>query len=93
MEFKQVENARYLKAKKKVEAIKGLYIHFFFNILILPVLFYINLTFVPEFHWFWFPLLGMNIGLLVHWFNVVGFEKLGFTKNWEENKIKELMNK
>ncbi|MDC0087344.1 2TM domain-containing protein, partial [Polaribacter sp.] len=35
--------------------------------------------------------IGWGIGLFTHWLQVFGFRKIGFGKNWEENKIKEIM--
>ena len=34
-----------------------------------------------------------GIGLFFHWFGVFGTKFLGFGKDWEERKIKELMEK
>lgn len=91
MEERFTQEYRYARAKKRVERIKGLYAHALVTVLIIPVLVVINLKFVPQYHWFWYPSLGISIGLLFHWFGVFGAEKLGFGKDWEEKKIKEFL--
>jgi hypothetical protein len=84
---------RFLKAQKAVKEMKGFYTHLFIYCIIIPIIIYINLTYVPDFHWFWFSLLGWGMGLFFHWLNVFGFNLLGFGKRWEEKKIQEFMNK
>ena len=85
------EEERYYKAKKKVEDIKGFYWNIITYICMVPMFIYTNLRFTPQFHWFWFPMLGWGIGILFH-----GLEVFGVTifkdKGWEERKIRELMN-
>ena len=34
-----------------------------------------------------------GIGLFFHWLGVFGFSSLGLGKNWEDRKIKQLMEK
>jgi len=85
------QEEKFIKAQKKVNDIKGFYVHFIITILILPFIIWINLKFVPDFYWFWFPVFGMSLGLFFHWLGVFGFDKIGLGKNWEEKKIKELM--
>lgn len=84
---------QYVKAKKRVKEIKGFYIHLLVFCLTNPMIIAVNLIFSPGFHWFWFPLLGMSLGILFHWLGVFGFQLLGFGKDWEARKIKELMKK
>ncbi|QMU66656.1 MAG: histidine kinase [Flavobacteriaceae bacterium] len=91
MEHNYSEEYRYVKAQKKVKEIKGFYTHLIVTIFIIPFLIWINLEFIPVFHWFWFPAFGMSFGLFFHWLRVFGFDKIGLGKNWEEKKIKELM--
>ena len=87
-----IKEQEYIKAKKKVKEIKGFYIHLFLYIATMPIIVVVNLVFVPGFHWFWFSLLGWGIGIFFHWLAVFGCNKIGFGKDWEEKKIKELMN-
>ena len=92
MERDYTQEEKYIKAKKKIQEIKGFYAHLVVTILVVPFLIFINLTFVPEFHWFWFAVGGMTIGLVIHWFTVFGYNILGLGKDWEERKIREIMN-
>lgn len=92
MQSKINQQQNYLKAKKRVDEIKGFYIHLLVFVLVIPIIILVNLTFVPQFYFFWFALLGWGIGISLHWLGVFGFKLLGFGKDWEERKIKELMN-
>ncbi|MGG8495133.1 2TM domain-containing protein [Tenacibaculum sp. TC6] len=83
---------RYARAKKRVEKIKGFYIHVIVTVLIIPFLIFINIKFVPEFYWFWYPIIGMSVGLFFHWFSVYGADKLGLGRDWEERKIKQYLD-
>ena len=88
-----VEKDRYDRAHKKVQEIKGFYIHLIVFAVVIPMIIMVNFTFSPGYKWFWFPLFGWGLGLFFHWFGVLGVDKLGFGKDWEERKIKEYMNK
>ena len=87
-----IQEQYYLKAKKQAEEIKGFYIHGLVYILSFPIVLFVNLKFVPGFHFFWFALGGMVIAIFFHWLGVFGFQYLGLGKKWEERKIKEFMN-
>jgi len=78
---------RYLKAKKRVKELKGFYIHLVLYVLCTPIIIVTNLMFVPEFHYFWFSVLGWGIAIGIH-----GFTLIGLGNHWEEKKIKELMD-
>ena len=82
------ENTEFNRAKKRVQALKGFYGNLTSYCIIIPALIFINLTFSPQFQWFWFSLIGWGIGLSIHAFTVFGY---GY--NWEERKIQELLNK
>jgi hypothetical protein len=92
MESNYKKEQLFLRAKKQVEKIKGFYVHLTVYCLVIPTIIFINLKFVPQFHWFWFSLIGWGFGLFFHWLNVFGFNLLGFGKNWEDRKINEFMN-
>lgn len=87
------QEEKYIKAQKRIKEIKGFYAHLFITILIIPFLIFINLSLVPEFHWFWFAAGGMTLGLLIHWFAVFGYSMLGLDSDWEQRKIREMMEK
>lgn len=90
---KYIQEKYYLKAKKEAEEIKSFYIHLIVNLFSFPIIVFVNLQFVPEFHFFWFALGGIVIALFFHWLGVFGFEYLGLGKNWEQRKTKEILNK
>jgi hypothetical protein len=82
------ENTSYLRAKERVEKLKGFYGNLASYCLVIPILIIINLNSPHKFQWFWFPMLGWGLGLTFH-----AFETFGFGKNWEEKKIQEILNK
>lgn len=82
------ESLAYERAYKRVKEIKGFYGNLISYCLIIPFLIFINLRTAPEYHWFWWPMLGWGIGVISH-----GLQVFGIGKSWEEKKIKELMEK
>jgi hypothetical protein len=86
--LKYNENSAYYRAKKRVEQLKGFYGNLICYIIIIPLLIFINLTFTPGFHWFWFSVGGWGFGLMVH-----AFQTFGYGANWEERKILEILRK
>ncbi len=92
MKDNYMKEMQHLKAQKRVKKIKGFYTHVLFTIFIVPFWIFINLELVPQYHWFWFAIIGWLIGIFIHWLCVFGFKKFGFGKNWEERKLKEMMN-
>lgn len=86
------ENRSYEKAKKRVEELKSFYTHLFIYIAVNIGLFLIDIITSPGALWFYWPLIGWGIGVAIHGLNVFGTEKL-LGKNWEEKKIKEIMEK
>ena len=85
---KYSENGAYYRAKKRVDQLRGFYGNLISYCLIIPMLIFINLTFVPGFHWFWFSVGGWGFGLVMH-----AFQTFGYGANWEERKIQELLRK
>lgn len=82
------ENTSYLRAKERVEKLKGFYGNLASYCLVIPILIIININSPHKFQWFWFPMLGWGLGLTFH-----AFETFGFGKDWEEKKIQEIINK
>ena len=82
------ENNAYFKAKKRVEELKGFYGNLISYCCVIPFLIFINLKFSPQFHWFWFSAIGWGFGLVMH-----ALQVFGYSKNWEERKIKEILEK
>ncbi len=97
MEHQYLEEEKYLSAKKKVEKIKGFYWHLFWYVFVngyLLAMIYRGLDadenmfeyghFATPFFW--------GIGLVFHWFGVFG-KNIVFSKEWEDRKMKEFMDK
>lgn len=104
MEDNFLKEQQYLKAKKRVKAIKGFYSHLIayvvINIFISGIIIFGlttdgRETFSEAIQNFgvYSTWLFWGIGLFFHWFGVFGVNAIGFGKNWEEKKISELMKK
>lgn len=86
-----LEDKKYQIAKRKVQGIKRFYIHLTTYLLVNVLLFLINITTSPNHLWFYWPLFGWGIGIVVNAVYVFGFGYwLG--SDWEEKKIKEIVN-
>jgi hypothetical protein len=87
------EQQRYERARKRVEALKGFYIHATAFVLVNIALFAINVL-VGGGWWFYWPLIGWGIGLGAHALGVFGFGGSGpWGQDWEERKTREIMDK
>ncbi len=86
------EQERYYQAKKRVEELKGFYGNLISYIIFNTFFLVLNLLTSPDELWFFWPLLGWGIGVLFHAMKVFDFFPF-LNKNWEERKIKELMEK
>ena len=84
------EEVRYLKAKERVEALKGFYIHLAVYVIVNLFLFLLNILVSPDSLWFIWPLLGWGIAIVLHAVSVFGSGYLSST-GWEERKIREIM--
>lgn len=103
MEQNFIQEHSYMRAKKRVKEIKGFYVHLIvyiiINLFVSGVIIFGLMKSGNNFSetitnfgvystWvFW------GIGMFFHWLGVFGFRSLGFGKDWEERKIKEMMNK
>ena len=86
------QEIKYQKAKERVEAIKGFYIHLIVYVVVNLILFSINMIVSPDDLWFLWPLMGWGVGLAIHALTVFGYAS-GFSADWEERKIREFMEK
>lgn len=82
---------RYLKAKERVEAIKGFYCNLMAYCIVIPFLIWLNLR-TTSFLWVLFPIFGWGFGLLMHGMEAYGTNPL-WGKRWEERKIREFMDR
>ncbi len=87
-----ISEKRYKMAKKRVESLKGFYIHFAIYLLFVPVFIYLNYISGTSFPWALFPIVGWGIGVAGHAAETFNYNPF-FGKNWEERKIRELMDK
>lgn len=80
----------YEKAKKRVEAKMGFFMHLAIFILVNILLIIINYTTSPQYLWFKWPLIGWGIGLLFHALSVFVYSEGSSLK---EQMIKKEMRK
>lgn len=82
----------YDRARQRVKEIKGFYSHLAVYIIINGMLFLINWLTSPGGWWFYWVTLFWGIGLLAHAYGT--FVEGGFLgRDWEERKIREIMEK
>jgi hypothetical protein len=84
------QRTKYQKTKEKVAALKGFYVHISVYVIVNLGLLLINMMASPGRLWFFWPLVGWGIAIVLHAMRVFG-GTLG--SNWEEKKIAELMEK
>jgi sensor histidine kinase YesM len=88
----KLDNA-YLKARKRVEALKEFYYSLISYCVVIPLLFLIWFKFTPNvIQWFWFPMIGWGIGLTFQAYSVFVSQGV-FGASWEQKKIEEFMRK
>ena len=81
-------DAAYERARKRVREIKSFYSNLISYCIIIPFLTILNLITSPKNLWFFFPMLGWGIGLAAH-----GMSVFAIGKNWEDRKIREILEK
>jgi hypothetical protein len=86
-QIKYNEDLAYVRARDRVEKLKGFYGNLISYCVVIPVLIIVNLN-TSKFQWFWFPMLGWGLGLTFH-----ALETFGYGKSWEERKIQEILQK
>ncbi|HAO26673.1 MAG TPA: histidine kinase [Chryseobacterium indologenes] len=77
----------YRKASRRVKELKGFYGNLTSYCLVIPFLAVLNLLTAPQYLWFLWPMMGSGMGLAAH-----GITTFGIGKEWEEKKIRQLMN-
>jgi sensor histidine kinase YesM len=92
MNTERIEESKYIRARKKVDALKEFYGSLISYLLVIPFLYFIWYKFTPGvIQWFWFPAFGWGIGLVFQGLKTYGNPILG--EDWEERKIREYMKK
>ncbi len=89
--MESTETEKYKRARKRAKELKGFYSHLSTYLVVNIFFIAMNLWTKPEHYWFVYPLFGWGIGLFWHFCGVFVFNKFG--SEWEERKIKELMDK
>lgn len=82
------DSNKYIRAKKHIDDLKDFYGSLIAYFVVIPFLIYINYRTYWDFQWFWFPLFGWGLGNVIQAFKV-----FGYGTNWEERKIREIMDK
>ena len=82
------ESMAYDRAFKRVKELKDFYGNLISYCLVIPFLIFINLKTVPEYQWFWWPMLGWGIGVASH-----ALQVFGIGRDWEEKQIRKIMEK
>ena len=86
-----MSDERYERARKRVQAVKGFYIHLAVYVIVNAGLVAINLLTSPHELWFYWPLAGWGIGLAINGFVV--FMEGPFGADWEDRKIRQYMER
>ena len=86
------EQGKYDRAKQKVESLKAFYNHVISFVVVNIGLVVVNLLTSPEKLWFYWVTIFWGLGLLVHAFSTFGRGAF-MSREWEEQKIKDYMEK
>jgi hypothetical protein len=81
---------KYQKAKERVGRLRSFYIHLGVYVGVNMLLFLINIIASPDTLWFFWPLLGWGIAIVLHAISVFSSgDRIG--ADWEERKIREIL--
>lgn len=83
------EEQLYKRAKARVEAVRGFYIHAIVYVVVNLGLFTINMLTNRDTLWFYWPLIGWGIALVIN--GLVVFAGGVFGPDWEARKVREVM--
>lgn len=85
------DNQAYERARKRVDELLGFYMHLVVYLVVSLGLFILD-TLTPGGPWFFWPVVGWGIALLLHAASVIlGGSLLG--QRWEERKTRQLMER
>jgi hypothetical protein len=87
--LKMNEEEKYNFAKKRLNEIRGYYVSLAIYIIVNIALFLIWFFNGRGYPWFFWPLGGWGIAIILHTLNVFVFGR----GNWQQRKIKEIMDK
>jgi sensor histidine kinase YesM len=84
-------NDDYVRARKKVEELKGFYYSLLSYVVVIPFLIFIWYKFSQHtIQWFWFPMIGWGLSLVFQAYRVF-VDNGAFGARWEQRKIEEYM--
>lgn len=89
----QEESDKYQRARARVRRLRGFYSNLITFVLVNILLFIINYITNPRHFWFWWVTLIWGIVLLIQAFNIFTIKDHFLGEEWEQRKIKELMDK
>ncbi|AVR46105.1 histidine kinase [Christiangramia fulva] len=87
----EITNNAYLRAREQVKKEKGFYGNLIAYLIVIPALAVFNYLTV-DFVWVIFPAIGWGLGLALHAVQVFDWNPF-LSKEWEERKIKEIIEK
>ena len=90
METSFENEERYRKAAKKVEDLKGFYGNLVAYVIVNIGFLILNLITSPNHLWFYWPMLGWGIGVVIHGMRVFGYNPF-LGADWEARKTREFM--
>lgn len=88
-----MDDEKYRAARKKVKELKDFYRNLITYICINILLIVINLITSPDKLWFYWVTLFWGFGIVLHASKVFILKNRFFGQDWEERKIKEIMEK
>jgi len=88
-----VENQKYEEAKQRVKDLKDFYQNLIVYISVNILLIIINFVTSPGILWFYWVTVFWGIGIVLHAVRVFILKGRIFGKEWEEKKIKEIMDR
>ena len=88
-----MNDEKYEEAKKRVKELKGFYRNLITYVSVNIFLIVINLITSPDSLWFYWVTLFWGIGIVLHASKVFVLKGKFLGKEWEEKKIKEMMDK
>ncbi|MDC1505931.1 histidine kinase [Winogradskyella sp.] len=86
-------NDDYVRARKRVEELKGFYYSLISYVFVIPFLIFIWYTYSSHtIQWFWFPMFGWGLSLVFQAYRVY-IDNGALGASWEKRKIEEYMSK
>ena len=92
MKLNYTEGERYYQAQKRVKEIREFYEHLTVYLLCNPIVIVVNLMTSPGYLWFIWCVAGWGFAIVMHGLKVFRVSPI-FNKDWEERKIKEILEK